>query len=660
MTDFIVRKEVKLAADLNGESSLPALENIPLKQKKYVATYDDCRGLFLGHGFVDTSFPHRIHNRYTRELKKREFDVVILENEYLRAEFIPSLGGKLWSLYDKMEQRDLLFNNPVVRYCNLATRNAWTSGGVEFNIGEFGHHAYTCDPLFAARTQLDDGTPVLRMYEFSRIRSVVYQMDFWLPDESKVLFARMRIMNPNSKVSPMYWWSNAAVPDWEKGRVLVPAGEAFMQNKALGTHVVSIPYHHDLDMSYNRNNFCSDTFYIIPENRRRFICYTDKDGYTYAHTSTNRLKSRKLFVWGNGEGGKRWQEFLSGEGNPGSYIELQAGLANTQSEHIPMPPLTAWEWVETYGAVQLDPEVAHGEFQTACAAVETHLDHVITAQSLEAILADTRKMAVSPAKELLFAGSGWGALENQRRTLCGEPLLPEHLDFLGVGPAQEQWMVLLESGSMSEHESKEVPPSWMRQEEWVEMLEQAVEGTDKANWYTWMQLGCAYMADRKFRLAKEALEKSMVLKENCWALYALACLEKTNDDPVKAGQMILKAAQINPSDSSLAVMTTRFLHEAGLYQENIAFIETLEKDIATNSRIQLYYAYALLHMGEVYRADAVLHADGGIDMADIREAETIITQLWFDIEEAKAALEGREFDRTTAAPPEKFDFRMHA
>ena len=34
-----------------------------------------------------------------------------------------------------------LFNNPVVRYSNLATRNAWTSGGVEFNIGEFGHHA---------------------------------------------------------------------------------------------------------------------------------------------------------------------------------------------------------------------------------------------------------------------------------------------------------------------------------------------------------------------------------------------------------------------------------------------------------------------------------------------------------------------------------------
>ena len=47
-------------------------------------------------------------------------------------------------------------------------------------------------------------------------------------------------------------------------------------------------------------------------------------------------------------------------------------------------------------------------------------------------------------------------------------------------------------------------------------------------------------------------------------------------------------------------------------------------------------------------------------MADIREAETIITQLWFDIEAAKAALEGRAFDRTTAVPPKKFDFRMHA
>ena len=49
MTDFIVTKVVMPVADLNGESSLPALDNIPSKARKRISNYDDSRGLFLGH-----------------------------------------------------------------------------------------------------------------------------------------------------------------------------------------------------------------------------------------------------------------------------------------------------------------------------------------------------------------------------------------------------------------------------------------------------------------------------------------------------------------------------------------------------------------------------------------------------------------------------------
>mgnify|MGYP002513697702 CR=1 FL=1 len=36
-----------------------------------------------------------------------EFDAAILENEYLKATFVTELGGRLWSLYDKKEEREL-------------------------------------------------------------------------------------------------------------------------------------------------------------------------------------------------------------------------------------------------------------------------------------------------------------------------------------------------------------------------------------------------------------------------------------------------------------------------------------------------------------------------------------------------------------------------
>jgi len=269
-------------------------------------------------------------------------------------------------------------------------------------------------------------------------------------------------------------------------------------------------------------------------------------------------------------------------------------------------------------------------------------------------------MALTPAKELIFEGSGWGALENERRAAYGESLLSPHLDFGKTGPAQKQWQQLLTQGSFGEQDSNAVPTSWMRQEEWLEQMEQAVNGIDKENWYAWMQLGCTYLAERQFRLAKDALEKSMELQTNCWALYALACLEKTNGNQEKAGRMMLKAAQMTPSDISLAVAAARYLHEACLFKENLAFIEGLDDTVAENSRIRMYYSYALLRTGDINRAEELLYADGGINVADIREAEVTITELWVDLEEAKAIQDGRIFDRATAIPPRKFDFRMHA
>ena len=175
-----------------------------------------------------------------------------------------------------------------------------------------------------------------------------------------------------------------------------------------------------------------------------------------------------------------------------------------------------------------------------------------------------------------------------------------------------------------------------------------------------MQLGCTYLAEKQFRFAREALERSLALKENCWALCGLACLEKSGGDKEKAGRIMLQAVGGNLSDVSLAVATARYVHEAAMYKQNIEFIERLPEAVAANSRIRMYYVYALLRVGKLEKAEQLLYADGGIDVADIREGEISITELWFDLEEAKAVREGYAFDRAKAIPPKQFDFRMHA
>ncbi|QMU71431.1 hypothetical protein [Streptacidiphilus sp. P02-A3a] len=79
--------------------------------------------------------------------------------------------------------------------------------------------------------------------------------------------------------------------------------------------------------------------------------------------STERLRGRKLFCWGTTTGGRHWQEWLPGPDR--AYLEIQAGLARTQLEHLPMPARSSWSWIGGYGLLAVDPQTVHGSWDQA-------------------------------------------------------------------------------------------------------------------------------------------------------------------------------------------------------------------------------------------------------------------------------------------------------
>ncbi len=172
--------------------------------------------------------PYSLQDDYDRSEQPRIFKTAVLENDILRATFILELGGRLWSLFYKPSGRELLHVNPVFQPANLAVRDAWFSGGVEWNLSIIGHCPFTCSEVFAAKVVSTDGSTFLRIYEFERIRGVPFQIDFHLPEGSPFLFIQPRISNPNDRTIPMYWWSNIAVDETDGMRVIAPAGSAVL------------------------------------------------------------------------------------------------------------------------------------------------------------------------------------------------------------------------------------------------------------------------------------------------------------------------------------------------------------------------------------------------------------------------------------------------
>lgn len=364
-----------------------------------------------------------------------------------------------------------------------------------------------------------------------------------------------------------------------------------------------------------------------------------------------------MFVWGQAIGGHKWKEFLSEKGN-GNYIEIQAGLANTQYECLPMPPKTSWEWMEAYGAMNADGDKVHGGWSDAKSEVEDCLSTMLNAEKLERMLIETKEsIALKPGK-LISKGSGWGALENLRRSKSGEDSLPVHLDFGDIDVEQEQWRELLENGSFNNKYPLDPPKSWMNQSEWVSMMEKAVEGADKYNWYAWLQIGIAYLSERRFKEAKEVLNNSMTLNESPWALYGLAQVSAVEGDVVNAAVLACKAYKMRPSDRSLAKEAMKKLINAKLYNKAIDLYNEMPKMLIELGRIKLLKAYAHLGKGEIQVAEDILCKHGYLEVPDLRECENSVTDLWLDIQEKRAYMEGKTFNREKARPPKELDFRM--
>ncbi|NOR82693.1 MAG: DUF5107 domain-containing protein [Ardenticatenales bacterium] len=619
----------------------------------------------MAHGHLPNIMPYTLQDGYTREVQRRDLRVAVLENDILRATFLLELGGRLWSLIHKPTGRELLAVNPTVQLANLALRNAWFSGGVEWNIGTIGHTPFTCSPLFAAHVAGPNGLPVLRMYEWERIRGTPYQIDAYLPDGSPVLFVRVRIINPHDQAVPMYWWSNIAVPETPDTRVLIPAESAYRFNYS-NLDIIPVPRAQDLDISYaSQIPHSADFFYHIPEGRWPWITALDGTGQGLVQVSTERLKGRKLFVWGTGSGGRQWQKFLSPTGQP--YIEIQAGLARTQLEHVPMPP-GEWTWLEAYGLLATNPAAAHGDdWAQAQRAVESSLEQLICHEDLQAEFARSAGWADLPLAEIWQRGSGWGTLERIRREAAGEPpFCSEALVFddESLSEAQTPWRGLLRDGAMPTTDPDKAPSGYLVQAEWRAMLEEALHAGRGTNWLAWLHLGVMqhYVRDREG--ARRAWELSLACDRTPWAMRNLAVLALEDELFEDASQLYIAAWRMAPTIIPLAVECGRAQIKAGRPGEWLALLDELPKSLRFAGRIRLLEAQAALAVGDFDTVARFFAAKPIVE--DLREGEISLSQLWFDYHEQRlSAAENIQVDEQLQARvrrefpmPQEFDFRM--
>ena len=624
MTRLVFETKRMKVAELGEESSVPDLFGELTTQNSLVFDLDEDDEIYEGYGKVNSAFPYRQLNGYTRELHEKDVKTAVLENEYLKAVFLTEYGGRLWELWDKKTGKNLLYTNDVLRFSNLAIRNAWFSGGVEWNLGIIGHNPLTTEPLYVAKTQTDEGDPVLRMYEYERIRGVIWQMDFWLEEACPYLNCRMRIVNDSNQVIPMYWWSNMAVPEYEGGRLVVPAKEAFT---AVGTNgfKVEIPFVNGIDVTdYKKIPTSIDYFFHIPKEEPKYIANIAPDGYGLLQFSTPRLQGRKLFSWGNIDASDRWQEFLTEDA--GRYVEIQAGLGKTQYGCIPMAPHTAWEWMECYGPAyseELTAEIYDKSFEERKRYITDYLQKTQLIGKLEEELKKTKKMALTEA-ELITPGSGYGAFRKEyART--------GHLKFVKKTESMEKWEHFFETGELHCPDPETEPDAFWNGEEFLAYLKKTTlkpVAPNYENWYAYYHLGILEFRKGNDKIAKEMYETSLKLQENAWALHGLACLSIHEGNKNLAALYAQRGMELKRHCLSYQKEGLKILSQCEAYRAILQQYAVMDEDMKSIGRVQYYYALGLVKTGRLEEADKLLNSEEGIVVDDVREGEDSIQDLW--------------------------------
>ncbi len=337
----------------------------PLTLPTYPMATDDPYPQFPALG-KEPIYPYTMQDGFGQTKEDRTYRSLVLENRYLRVTFLPALGGKLYGALDKTTGHEMFYRNPVVCPGHVAMRGAWTSGGVEWNAGPRNHTVTAFSPVDILCRRGPNGTAEAIIANTDRITRNRWCVHVRLDSESATLHERIHIMNPNDRVTTMYFWNNAAFPE-------VP-GSRFIFPMSLGTdhgltNYFTWPEHEGVDLSWVRNHRHPSSIFAVRCDYGFFGAYdADRDVGVLQTADPNVLLGKKAWTWGQMQDAIVSQAALTDDDS--RYIEIQSGPLPTQSDFAFLYPQQSRTWTEVWRPV-------HGfgdgvEFANDFAAFQTH------------------------------------------------------------------------------------------------------------------------------------------------------------------------------------------------------------------------------------------------------------------------------------------------
>ena len=288
-------------------------------------------------------YPYPSQTKLGDSLVDVTYEMVYLENEYLRVKVLPAFGGRLFSAIDKTNGHELFHTNSVIKPDLIGTLGAWISGGIEWC---FPHHHRTSTFIKSdyRMVENDDGSATVWIGETEKTMDMRGVIGMTLRPGKSYIEVDYRISNTNTTTKTFLFWANVAITSNEDFRTFWPPSQeigVFHNNRSFIQWPISnatdnygrTSYPEGVDLTWWKNHPNPVSFFMwdIKEGFIGGYDYGQKAGTVHVG-DPHENNASKLWQFGPGLQGQNARRKLTDDGK--AYVELMTGtFSNNQPDY---------------------------------------------------------------------------------------------------------------------------------------------------------------------------------------------------------------------------------------------------------------------------------------------------------------------------------------
>ena len=307
----------------------------PLTIPTYQVGPADPNPVFYTHegyqGAQKHAYPYALIDDLLGVKQDKTYKALELENEFVKIQVLPELGGRLFSAVDKTNGYDIFYHQHVIKPALIGMLGAWISGGIEWCV--FHHHRNTTFmPVDYTLASNPDGSKTIWFGETERRQRMKWLIGLTLRPGSSTIEATVKFFNRTPQPWPILYWANTAVSVNDQYQVFFPPSVQMATFHAkndfttwpIGTGRYSGYDYSGVDVSWWKNSPVHNSFFAWQLKEDFMGGYDHGRRAGVAHVGDHNVVSGcKLWEWGTGPAGQMWDKILTDADGP--YAELMVG-----------------------------------------------------------------------------------------------------------------------------------------------------------------------------------------------------------------------------------------------------------------------------------------------------------------------------------------------